>query len=1660
MASDSTDYTHDVVVQEEMDRLKAAAPDYRIGTPCEFRTIISNACRDTYFGRRSVSNFAEVAVQMIRQQADFDAFEIPVKDLYFNSIKTWESQWEALRENQTKPERAAKYKKLTENLVGMIQKLLAAEVITTGDCKINLTVQLMFECGIINNVKLFERRLVRLNTAMLYKQDKYNLVREVGEGYASLFNELTHASIDNARDSKGKLESTPMERIPQFLKTITSHMGVFHLDPNRVLDIILDLFIRQLKVNHTFWIALIKESEWVKSLAHTDMNGEVTTNPSPIMAQLFGFRFHSYHNEDTEPTPKEIYFAIAILLANDLILLGDILPYLYPYHEGMAIEKKEYIEHMNKEINTNSGGQLAMYGALGETEGSTVRMKRQKQEDEAEEKKEEETKKRYEQNDVVELVRALLSIGDLKHAHMVLAEYEKLVDLYPELAYDIYRLCSIVLDPAYEAFVPEETKKLYSHFHACADQSQIKTALSSQDDPNPKIPDQAKLKRVLVFDALLDNTRDIVKRERYVFFYKNTRDGLDLCTEPEHLMTRFLPLARLAGYKSYLCTDLVQKVMLIVGGLVEREAEFPNSRTYCTNLLREFLLPSIAFSQGNPGTMASVWEILCRFTFQERYALYGEWHADFYKKTIETKLLKVRTERSIREVMRCVNKNNVRPSGRDLGKLAHSNPTLVFHHMLDQVQQFENLAPLMAEACRYYGDFAYDVLGFVLTEKWTGSQGPGRTLKDKEKDDGFAHLWFRSLAIFTGMLFKKQDMEATPLLRYLACRLRYDNSVADLHLLNEFVTKMGGIEILASALTDDQIAAASCSETIKSEAFLPVSSDNRRASRRVLSRLKESLRKNNIGFEILVLLYRLDEVCSAALGVPAAVRCHHLDHVHQSQIQYFELLTSLFEGDDYNMMMPEPKVLVENYQLPLDVVMNFTRPKTQHVIRNSIHEPVTEGQVWTPFQSLCQDVSSALPDPPISTIFSAEFYVIFWQLTLYDIYCPEEPYEAAIKRETDVIRKCQDTRSQFYLNNRPSVVLKTQRQAQLRLDQLREDLTKHKAHVEKIMAVLKDSKTRWFPSLNQRQAQISSIMQYCLLPRSRQSEVDAAFCYEFTMLMHRINTPNFSSLTLFDKMLSDNLPASFLAFSEYETTVYSRFIFKALSRMQKWHADEKLYTKEAHGDNLIGFQKNWNSTPTPIAKEDLLSFADFQRVLHKWHFKSDLVIEQALKSGEVVVMKNAFMVLRQFAPCFPAVADHGNSIMKIVKKLAEEDERGNIKVLARSYMGLIAKYKTKWISKEAFLGLKQPSPPVEIKIVPSSTGNSKESSSKDKSNHHYESSRREESSSKRRDESTAVESKSSRPVSPSQTRRNDDPGRSKSSQRASSPSKQSPPPSSSSDRKRTRDAEASSNNRAEKMARIEESSSSRHHHRSSSRRESPRESASNSRVNTPVRNETSRSSRNDPAPSNSTAATTAAVNTTTTIDATVITTSATSNAVSTTAANVTSRSSGHRESSRTVDERSSRGRNADSSRAAPSSSNANQSSTANSTSKRPVDADARDRVREERPEKRRDVREDGRSVRESNSSAAPAATSASASRSRLEENRRDDRIRERRMDDRRSDDRRMDDRRMDGRRLDERRPEERRMDDRRPDDRRIDDRRMDDRRRERDRERDHRHRRR
>ena len=68
---------------------------------------------------------------------------------------------------------------------------------------------------------------------------------------------------------------------------------------------------------------------------------------------------------------------------------------------------------------------------------------------------------------------------------------------------------------------------------------------------------------------------------------------------------------------------------------------------------------------------------------------------------------------------------------------------IIFNVMLDQIQSFDNMAPYMADACRYMGDFAYDVWGYSMIEKWTGYQGAGRMKKIKTKGDGINATWLR-----------------------------------------------------------------------------------------------------------------------------------------------------------------------------------------------------------------------------------------------------------------------------------------------------------------------------------------------------------------------------------------------------------------------------------------------------------------------------------------------------------------------------------------------------------------------------------------------------------------------------------------------------------------------------------------------------------------------------------------------------------------------------------------------------------------------------------------------------------------------------------------------------------------------------------------------------
>jgi len=106
---------------------------------------------------------------------------------------------------------------------------------------------------------------VQLSNAISYKQNKFNLLREQSEGYSKLIVELT----SNLGPAHSSLTARPVEswklieeRVRPVWERVISLIGYFDLDPNRALDVILDVLSTHLATHYTFFLTLLSFSPW------------------------------------------------------------------------------------------------------------------------------------------------------------------------------------------------------------------------------------------------------------------------------------------------------------------------------------------------------------------------------------------------------------------------------------------------------------------------------------------------------------------------------------------------------------------------------------------------------------------------------------------------------------------------------------------------------------------------------------------------------------------------------------------------------------------------------------------------------------------------------------------------------------------------------------------------------------------------------------------------------------------------------------------------------------------------------------------------------------------------------------------------------------------------------------------------------------------------------------------------------------------------------------------------------------------------------------------------------------------------------------------------------------------------------------------------------
>lgn len=132
-----------------------------------------------------------------------------------------------------------------------------------------------------------------------YKQQKFNLFREESEGYAKLVSELSQPTSENS--------------VSCMTRVIPCLVGRFNLDPNRVIDLVLEAF--ECQPNCKFFIPVLE-----------------SLKPSPeTICEIIGFKL-----QGQDRPPESLFIMIALLLQNKVIDLDGI--YSWVCNQGYSFE--------------------------------------------------------------------------------------------------------------------------------------------------------------------------------------------------------------------------------------------------------------------------------------------------------------------------------------------------------------------------------------------------------------------------------------------------------------------------------------------------------------------------------------------------------------------------------------------------------------------------------------------------------------------------------------------------------------------------------------------------------------------------------------------------------------------------------------------------------------------------------------------------------------------------------------------------------------------------------------------------------------------------------------------------------------------------------------------------------------------------------------------------------------------------------------------------------------------------------------------------------------------------------------------------------------------------------------------------------------------------
>ncbi|XP_023214735.1 THO complex subunit 2-like [Centruroides sculpturatus] len=419
------------------------------------------------------------------------------------------------------------------------------------------------------------------------------------------------------------------------------------------------------------------------------------------------------------------------------------------------------------------------------------------------------------------------------------------------------------------------------------------------------------------------------------------------------------------------------------------------------------------------------------------------------------------------------------------------------------------------------------------------------------------------------------------------------------------------------------------------------------------------------------------------------------DQCQDTLVQFGSFLSNSLSMEDYVNRLPSVDRLLSEYFIQADVAFFLARPMFNYIINSKYEEMKKQDKALKnitsveKFQKYIEAVEKVM-GPVVESVrplqlpktwddLSAQFYVTFWSLSMYDLHVPSTSYEREINKLKIQIAQVEDNKDMVQSKKK-----KEKERCHALIEKLVDEEKRQQEHCNRVLARLKSEKDAWFQSRSAKNETITQFLQLCVFPRCIFTSIDALYCAKFVHLIHTLKTPNFSTLICYDRIFCD-ITYTVTACTENEASRYGRFLYAMLETVMRWHSDKSIFEKECA--NFPGFMTKFRgATQSSDSATDHVDYENYRHVCHKWHFKITKALVICLESGDYVQIRNSLIVLIKILPYFPVITNLGQALERRIDKirLEQKEKRPDLYAIATGYSGQLKAKKQNLIPEHEF----------------------------------------------------------------------------------------------------------------------------------------------------------------------------------------------------------------------------------------------------------------------------------------------------------------------------------------------------------------------------------------